>query len=308
MGMTWTEEQKKVIELRNRNILVSAAAGSGKTAVLVERILSMVTDERRPVDIDKLLIVTFTKAAAGEMKERIRDALDKRLEEDPEDEYLQRQLTLLNNAQITTIDSFCQYVLKSYFHVIDVDPGYRVGEEGELKLLKKDVAQELLEEAYSSQDGEFAHCVECYATGKNDRELEDLILKLHEFSMSYPWPLKWYGECEKAYEIQSLEELDKAEWMKLLVKNVNSLLEDAREQTEEALRLCLQEDGPYMYEEALLSDKKMIEGLLECRSYLEYASAFKNAGKFARLSAKRDVNVSDEAKEQVKMRNILLTT
>ncbi len=300
MGMTWTEEQKKVIELRNRNILVSAAAGSGKTAVLVERILSMVTDERRPVDIDKLLIVTFTKAAAGEMKERIRDALDKRLEEDPEDEYLQRQLTLLNNAQITTIDSFCQYVLKSYFHVIDVDPGYRVGEEGELKLLKKDVAQELLEEAYSSQDGEFAHCVECYATGKNDRELEDLILKLHEFSMSYPWPLKWYGECEKAYEIQSLEELDKAEWMKLLVKNVNSLLEDAREQTEEALRLCLQEDGPYMYEEALLSDKKMIEGLLECRSYLEYASAFKNAGKFARLSAKRDVNVSDEAKEQVK--------
>ena len=186
MGMTWTEEQKKVIELRNRNILVSAAAGSGKTAVLVERILSMVTDERRPVDIDKLLIVTFTKAAAGEMKERIRDALDKRLEEDPEDEYLQRQLTLLNNAQITTIDSFCQYVLKSYFHVIDVDPGYRVGEEGELKLLKKDVAQELLEEAYSSQDGEFAHCVECYATGKNDRELEDLILKLHEFSMSYP--------------------------------------------------------------------------------------------------------------------------
>ena len=108
MGMTWTEEQKKVIELRNRNILVSAAAGSGKTAVLVERILSMVTDERRPVDIDKLLIVTFTKAAAGEMKERIRDALDKRLEEDPEDEYLQRQLTLMNNAQITTIDSYCQ--------------------------------------------------------------------------------------------------------------------------------------------------------------------------------------------------------
>lgn len=300
MGMTWTEEQKKVIELRNRNILVSAAAGSGKTAVLVERILSMVTDEIHPVDIDKLLIVTFTKAAAGEMKERIRDALDKRLEEDPEDEYLQRQLTLLNNAQITTIDSFCQYVLKSYFHVIDVDPGYRVGEEGELKLLKKDVAEELLEEAYSGQDAGFAHCVECYATGKSDKELEDLILKLHEFSMSYPWPQKWYRECEKAYEIGSLEDLDKAEWMKLLLKNVNNLLADAKEQTEEALSLCLQEEGPYMYEEALLSDKKMIEGLLCCETYLEYASAFGNAGKFARLSAKKDVNVSDTIKEQVK--------
>ena len=112
MGMTWTESQKKVIDRRERNILVSAAAGSGKTAVLVERIIQKITQDK--VDIDKLLIVTFTNAAAAEMRERIRDAIEKKLEEEPEDIHLQRQFTLVHNAQITTIDSFCLYVIRNY--------------------------------------------------------------------------------------------------------------------------------------------------------------------------------------------------
>lgn len=298
--MEWTEEQKKVIELRDRNILVSAAAGSGKTAVLVERILSMVTDEKHPVDIDRLLIVTFTKAAAGEMKERIRDAIDRRLEEDSENEYLQRQLALLHNAQITTIDSFCQYVLKSYFHVIDLDPGYRVGEEGELKLLKRDVAEEIVEEAYAAGEESFHHCVECFAPGKSDRELEDLIMKLYEFSMSYPWPEKWLAGCAEVYEAESLEQLNGEAWMKGLTENVRVLLTDALGQTEEAIRIALQEDGPYMYEDALLSDRKLLEDMLGAESYLEFAGKFAGFGKLARLSGKKDVNVSEEKREQVK--------
>ena len=121
MGVAWTEDQQKVIDLRNRNILVSAAAGSGKTAVLVERIVTMVTDKKHPVDIDELLIVTFTKAAAGEMRERIAKALDNKAAENPMDVHLERQLTLVHNAQITTIDSFCQYVIRNHFHAIGLD-------------------------------------------------------------------------------------------------------------------------------------------------------------------------------------------
>ena len=123
MGVIWTEEQQKVISLRNRNILVSAAAGSGKTAVLVERILSKICDPKKPVDIDRLLIMTFTRAAAGEMKERISAAIDQKLYDNPGNEHLQRQVSLIHNAQITTIDGFCAYIIRNYFHMIDLDPG-----------------------------------------------------------------------------------------------------------------------------------------------------------------------------------------
>ena len=143
MAVTFTEEQLKAITLHDRNILVSAAAGSGKTAVLVERIIRMITRKEAPVDIDRLLVVTFTKAAAAEMRERVGLALEKRLEADPENEHLQKQQTLIHSAQITTIDSFCQYVIRNYFHQIDLDPAFRIGDEGELKLLKGDVVQEL---------------------------------------------------------------------------------------------------------------------------------------------------------------------
>ena len=145
MEIKWTKDQEKVIYLRNRNILVSAAAGSGKTAVLVERIMEMICDEKHPVDVDRLLVVTFTKAAAAEMKERIGAAIRKRLQDQPNNGYLQRQETLVHHAQITTIDSFCSYLLRNHFGEIDLDPAFRVADEGELKLLKKDILKELLE-------------------------------------------------------------------------------------------------------------------------------------------------------------------
>ena len=139
MGVTFTEDQQKVIDLRNRNILVSAAAGSGKTAVLVERIITRLTKDPSPINVDELLVVTFTEAAASEMKERIRTAIEKELEANPDSAHLQRQATLIHSAQVTTIHSFCLAVIREYFHTIDLDPGFRIGEEGELKLLKRDV-------------------------------------------------------------------------------------------------------------------------------------------------------------------------
>ena len=140
--MNWTDEQKKVIDLRNRNLLVSAAAGSGKTAVLVERIIQKITAKKDPVDVNRMLVVTFTEAAASEMKERIRLAIEKAMEENPGNSHLERQNALIHSAAITTIHSFCLSVIRDHFHLLDIDPGFRVAEEGELRLLKHRRRQE----------------------------------------------------------------------------------------------------------------------------------------------------------------------
>ena len=191
MGISWTREQRQVISLGGRNILVSAAAGSGKTAVLVERIITMLTRTERPVDVDRLLIVTFTEAAATEMKERIRRAVEDRVEKEPENEQLRKQATLIHSAQITTIHSFCLSVIREHFHTIDLDPSFRIGEDGELKLLRQDVLREMMEQYYAEGNADFLNLVEAYGGGRDDRKLEELVLKLYEFCRSYPKPEKW---------------------------------------------------------------------------------------------------------------------
>ena len=193
--MQFTKDQYRVIDARKKNILVSAAAGSGKTAVLVERIIQMVVDEKNPVDIDKLLIVTFTSAAAAEMRERIFAAIDGELLKRPESEHLQRQSALIHNAKITTIHSFCLEVIRNYFGEIGLDPGFRIADEGELKLLKKDIMEALLEDAYEEADEEFVHFVETYAKGNQDKALEELIEKVYNFTMSFPMPETYLYKC-----------------------------------------------------------------------------------------------------------------
>ena len=139
MAVKWTEKQQQVIDSRNRNLLVSAAAGSGKTAVLVERIIQMISEGDHPLDIDQLLVMTFTNAAAAEMRERIGAAVEKKLKEHPEDEHLWLQAALIPQAMITTIDSFCLNIIRSHFNSLDIDPSFRIGDEGELSLLRGDV-------------------------------------------------------------------------------------------------------------------------------------------------------------------------
>ena len=149
--MKWTSEQQKVIEYRDRDILVSAAAGSGKTAVLVERIIRRITDPENPMDIDRLLVVTFTKAAAAEMRERIGNAIEEQCEKNPADSHLRRQSALLHNAMITTIDSFCLFVVRNHFDEIHLDPNFRIADEGEIRLLEQDVLKQVFEECYGEQ-------------------------------------------------------------------------------------------------------------------------------------------------------------
>ena len=300
MSNQWTPDQKKVIDLRNRNLLVSAAAGSGKTAVLIERILNLISDPVRPVDIDELLVVTFTRAAAGEMRERLNTAIEKKLSEGEEEEHLTRQLTLIQSAQITTIDSFCSYILKSYFHVIGLDPNYRVMDEGEGKLLKTQVVQELLESYFEDATPEFQEFVECLATGKNDQILEDSILRLYEFAMSYPYPEKWLEECLSVYSARTMEEFENAGWLQGWLNSTRELIGDLEELLEKALSICKENGGPYLYEPAILSDLENLEKCKGAKGYREFYQAFQSMDKWARLSTKKDETIDENKKKQVK--------
>lgn len=299
----WTDEQKLVINLRDRNILVSAAAGSGKTAVLVERIIQIICDKERNVDIDRLLVVTFTKAAASEMRNRVGDAIERMLVDNPDDGHLQRQAALLNNAQITTIDSFCQNIIRNYFHVIDLDPSFRVADENELTLMKTDIMEELLEAKYSESretgNRNFLDFTEIFSPGRTDSNIEELVLRLFNISMSYPWPVKWLDSCAGMYNCNSMEELEEAVWMKELKKYISDSLNDYKMTAEKAIKICDSVGGPGSYRDAIESDIKQIDMVLKAESYQEYYVEFGKLNS-ARLSSKRDSSVIPEKKEAVK--------
>ena len=303
MGVKWTKEQQKVIELRNRNILVSAAAGSGKTAVLVERIIQMLTDEEHPMDVDRLLIVTFTEAAASEMKERIRSAIETALEVNPGNAHLQRQSTLIHSAQITTIHSFCLSVIREHFHLIDMDPGFRIAEEGELRLLKQDVLSELLEECYVNQEERFMELVEKLGSGKNDKKLEGMILQLYEYSRSYPQPQKWlehcvnqYAECENYLKQEGTGE--EPVFLRRALDWAQKYIEDLVELADQCIRICEEPDGPYMYAPMLEEDRIILDKLAGAANFEELYERLSDI-KWKALSRKKDESVDSEKRTQV---------
>lgn len=299
MGMTWTKEQQQVIDLRNRNILVSAAAGSGKTAVLVERIKELVLDKKHPVDIDHLLVVTFTNAAAAQMKERVAKALEKALQENPSDVRLQQQAALVQNAQITTIDSFCLYVLRNHFHEIGLEPNFRIGDEGELKLLREDVMTGLFEQCYEEKHPGFLHLISCYGTSRSDAPVRDMIFKLYSYAQSYPWPKQWLREALSCYEIKTEQELEQAPFIEMTVEYGKQMVKGYLEQAEHYHELCQDVDGPDMYEEACEQDVELMEKLLSCSTYQDFYEELGKC-KFATLGRAKDYIGSPEKQEQVK--------
>ena len=335
MKITFTETQRQVIEIRDCNLLVAAAAGSGKTAVLVERIVEMVCDEENPVDIDRLLVVTFTNAAAAQMRERVSRALNDRLALDPGNEHLQRQTTLLYNAQITTIDSFCLFVLRNQFHTIGLDPGFRIAEEGELKLLRADVLADVIEDAYAKEDPAFLHCMEYFSVGSRDDAVEKEALKLYDFAMSMPFPEEWLAERKEDYRLDvpgepghvrrtaAFEEADEGRdegfcdplrlpWAALFMDHVRFVLKGCADRLEEAVRLCEEPDGPYFYGELLETEREMMERLLRLCGGMEKDAGPVNAADydslcaafaavvFGRLPSKRDASVQTAKREAAK--------
>ena len=284
MSVKWTKEQEKVINLRNRSLLVSAAAGSGKTAVLVQRIISMVTDKAEPLDIDRLLVVTFTNAAAAEMRERVGVAIENALEQEPYNQHLQRQLTLVHNAQITTIDSFCIRILRDHFHKIDLEPGFRIADEGELKLLREDVCEAVLEEFYQKADPEFFRFADSYSGAKNDLQIKEMILKLYNYAESYPWPKEWLETCVQQYEAANEAELEEKSWIRDFLSYLDVRIEDLITAQKKLLELTQEPDGPYMYEESIADDLRQLENLRKCEHFSQWQEAvssidFKNIGR-----------------------------
>lgn len=304
MGMKFTPEQQRVIELHNSNILVSAAAGSGKTAVLVERIIRMICDGEHPADIDRLLIVTFTNAAAAEMRERIAAGITARLEADPGNEHIQKQSALLHNAQITTIDSFSLFLIRNHFNEIGLDPDFRVADEGEIKLLQQEVLAQLLEDAYAGQfvpeaPEQFHACVEYFCPGGRESVLEQHILNLSRYAGSFPWPAEWLEERKNDYAAGDMEALVHSDYGQYLTERVNRTVEGCLEKLREVKRLCELPDGPYMYGELTEAEIEQLERLTSCKDLEEQAAKIP-AVTFARLPSKKDDSVDPAKRELAK--------
>lgn len=297
--MGWTEAQQKVIDTRNKNLLVSAAAGSGKTAVLVERIISMISEGDKPLDIDHLLVVTFTNAAAAEMRERIGKAIEAKLMKEPDNQHLQKQVSLLQSAQITTIHSFCLNVIRNYFHRIDLDPSFKIAEESEITLMKSDVISGLLERWYEEGKEDFHAFIESYSYSKSDAPIEELILQLYSFSMSDPWPKSWIADKKKMFQLDSLEEMYSTPWMKELLGYIDVVLGDLICKNSQAIELCNESGGPAAYLPALLSDRNTLEKLKSAKTYGESYALFAGLT-FDRLSNKKDPSVEGWKKDKVK--------
>ncbi len=302
MATQWTKEQLDAIETRDSNLLVAAAAGSGKTAVLVERIIKIITDPKRPVDIDRLLVVTFTNAAAAEMRERIADAISKELDKTPESKLLQRQLTLLNRSNITTMHSFCLDVIRNNFHHIDLDPGFRIAADTETVLMKQDIMEELFEDKFEDKDESFISLVEAFGGGRDDRRLQELVYNLYGFSMSGPWPKKWLMEKAEEFNIPESFNIGESSWGRVLLQGAVVELRGIMGRLNHAAEIAENTPGLEPYLENFAGDIALINTLIKALqdSFEKGEAAFSEAA-FSKLKTVRKANVSDElAQAEVK--------
>ena len=295
MERKWTPAQKSAIDTRDCNVLVSAAAGSGKTAVLVERIISMITDPDKNIDIDRLVVVTFTKAAAAQMKDKIRKALDSMLDENQGDVNLLRQITLLNNAQITTIDSFCLWIIRNHFPEVNLDPGFRIMDEGEKKLIENDVLEDVLEEFYAEADEEFFNLVDAFGMGRDDSGLVSIIDKIYRFSRSNPWIDEWFDECMLVYDDETYDNPA----IKELYDSIKNALLDYRDKYNRLVDICSEPAGPAAYTGALQSDLLGINEMINSQDFGELGRKIRTFS-FEALSRKKDAGADPALKEYVK--------
>ncbi|KAA0565222.1 helicase-exonuclease AddAB subunit AddA [Bacillus sp. CH30_1T] len=264
--VTWTDDQWKAIWAKGQDILVAAAAGSGKTAVLVERIIQKILSEEDRIDVDELLVVTFTNASAAEMRHRIGQALEKAIDEDPHSHHLRKQLSLLNRASISTLHSFCLEVIRKYYYLIDIDPGFRIADETEGDLLRDEVLDELFEEEYGKEGNhDFYTLVDTFTNDRSDGALQDMIRKLYDFSRSHPNPDEWLRGLEEMYDIQEGVEIDHLSFIQPLHTDIRLQLHGAKNLFQRALDLTRVPGGPGPRAENFLNDIEIVESLEESR-------------------------------------------
>ena len=293
--MEWTKEQQKVIDFRGGNLLVSAAAGSGKTAVMIERIIKKVLDEKEHTGIDDIVVVTFTKAAAEEMKTRLSRAFEKELSANPDNRYLIRQISLVDSARICTIDSFCSYIVRNYYNAIGIDPSFRIADEGELNLMRADVMSDIIERHFADNDGAFEDFVEAFAGGKKLDRIYDIIIGLHRFAQSNPWPSEWINKCLRDYLVDE-DEYENLPVVKDTIGYIKASLAECVQEYGEILDECCQPGGPNKYSPVIEEERERLQKAMEGNTLEELETALDI--KYSRLPA--DKNTSEDARTYVK--------
>ncbi len=300
----WTKEQEKAIYEKGTNILVAAAAGSGKTAVLVERIINKIVNEN--IDIDRILVVTFTNAAASEMRERILDAIYKKIEESPDDVCMQKQITLLNKASICTIHSFCLDVIRNYFYELDISANFRIGDTTEVELLKQDILEDLFEDKYINKDKEFLNLINTYTTYRGDEPLKELVLKIYDYIQSAPFPQEWLEEKVEMFNLKEKlnEDFGKTVWGKILLKEYEEKIKESILKLERVKRKLLKYPELEKYTLTIIND---IEILNEIENQISYDNkniwdkTYKKVSnlKFEKWPINRKISIAlkEEAKE-----------
>ncbi len=304
--MNWSEEQKKIIGLKNKSILVSAAAGSGKTTVMVERIIDMISDENNGIDLNELLVMTFTNAAADGMRQKIGKALRNRLAAEPDNKRLKLQSAMLPRASISTIHSFCQRLIKQHYQQLDIDPGFRLLDEAESVMLRGDVLTAILEDKYTEnadeiKDEAFKKLVNTFEEKRFDSKLTSVINNVYSFIMAQAWPEKtieaWQAECIREKTGDYKESL----WYK---EFEDAFRKEAQIQAEllfKASEVCDAEDGPAKYKEIIEADLEKAETLSRLSGYeniREYLGKI-SFGRLPNTSFKKD-GVDEGKKEFVK--------
>lgn len=299
--VTWTKEQQEAIDRSGSDILVAAAAGSGKTAVLVERIIKKLTNQEAPLNIDEILVATFTNAAAEEMRSRIGKALEEAITKDPTSYHLKKQLSLLQRASISTLHSFCTSVVRQYAYLLDLDPAFRIADTMELDLIKQEVMEEMFEDAYG-QEGEeqevFFTVVDMFSNDRSDVELEEVILRIYNFADQHPWPEEWLQEVAEIYNLPNNCTEEDLPWLTMLKEEVMEQFFAWKQDIDRAMTIAGESDGPYHYLEALEADIEIINQAMSLTSWDELAQ-YINSVTFKSLSRK-SVDCSEDKKEKVK--------
>lgn len=298
--MNYTKEQEQAIFLRGKNIMVSAGAGAGKTRVLVSRMAELIMDKEHPIEADRFLVMTFTNAAAAEMKERIGTELEERLEKDPDNLYLRKQIRKIRQADISTIHSFCNHLIRIHYNELAIDPSFRIGEEGELFLLRQQAVEQVLEEAYASGRESFLQFVEAYAPGKNDTVLEEMIEDLYHFSRSFPNADGWFEKTGKeAVILAGKDGWDTSTAVTLLLSKAQKESLQIQEELYQILG-SVTEDSPEKYTGLLQEIKEYIDSLTQAKDYNSYYKVLsqKSISSFPRASKKeKEWELYEEVKE-----------
>ncbi|QED47182.1 helicase-exonuclease AddAB subunit AddA [Cytobacillus dafuensis] len=264
---TWTDDQWKAIMAKGQDVLVAAAAGSGKTAVLVERIINKIISEEDPINVDELLVVTFTNASAAEMRHRIGEALEKAINENPKSIHLRKQLSLLNKASISTLHSFCLEMIRKYYYMIDIDPGFRIADETEAQLLRDEVLEELFEEEYGKEGNEdFFALVDTFTNDRSDIALQEMIRNLYDFARANPSPDQYLDSIIEMYNVEKQTEIEQLPFVQSLLHDIDLQLNGAKQLLEYGLELTKLPGGPAPRAENFIDDLQIVNTLIQAKN------------------------------------------